>query len=627
MSRHHYLLLLFFFLLTTHLFANSFTMEDIIEDIYHQLTEQGNVDLEELESTLLYYYQNPIDLNHTTADELSELLFLSPDQIDNILIHVHRQPMNDLNELRMIAGLKDYEIRNLKHFVTILPKEEENKYYGIRDIFSRTKHELMVRTDIRNMESYEGDPLYGQIRYRMNADNRLRAGLQIRRNPGTSAREMEYGGYVQLNRIGPMKTTIIGNYQADFGLGLVISSGFHMGKSAYVTNVGMAKDHLRPHSGIIGNGMHGVGTTFAWKKNSDLRGEVSAFYSLTRANDSIRRHVVGVNANIRWNRLKVGLTAVENIYSDTLRYYYEHAQYNRNYFRGIRQAVLGADFRYNWGRVDWFGEVATAQNKKGWGIAATTGLRITPINNLGLIALYRYYSPLFDNTLGYSFSETGRVNDENGLYMGIDIKRMKHWRWSAYGDVFRFDGIKYGIPYSPSWGYDILGQAEYIPSSVHHLTMRFRAQEKARRQTFSLRGQYRWEQSHWSLQSKVETNLVCDSTQQRTGGIAVIQDVKYSIEKSRVYLGGRINYFYTPNWNNRIYSYENDVLYSYSIPALYGHGIRGYIHLRWIAVETPKLRLTTYLRLSETVYTRDWAEKQKKSLTDTDLHLMVRLTF
>lgn len=616
MTRHYHILLLFL-LLATPLLANDFSIDDIIEDIYHQMSEQGEPQQEELENTLLYYYQNPIDINHTTSAELSELVFLSQDQIDNLLSFVHSQPVNDLSELRLVRGFREYELRNLRYFITITPQENTDKIYGFRDLMHTARHEAIVRTDIRNMETYSGDPVFAQARYQISSRDHILAGLQIRRNPGTTAREMEYGGYIQLNRIGPMKTAIIGNFNADFGLGLVTSTGFHIGKSAYVTNVGISKDKLTRYSGTIGNSLHGVGTTFGWQKN-DVQGEVTAFYSLTRTNDSIRRHVVGANANIRWNRLKVGVTAVENIYSDTLRYYYEHAGYNHNYFRGIRQAVIGADFRYNWGRWDLFGEVATAQNKKGWSVATTVGLRMTPIDQLGLVLLYRYYSPLFDNTLGYSFSESSRINDENGVYLGIDYKGLKDWRLSAYGDVFRFDGIKYGIPYSPSWGYDALGQAEYIPNSHHQLTMRFRAKEKGRKSLFSLRNQYRWEAGNWSLTSKVEGNIGKNSFATLTYGVAVLQDVKYLFEKQRLTLGGRIAYFYTPNWDNRIYTYENDVLYGYSIPALYGHGVRGYLNLRWVAVEQKKVRLTIYLRLSETY---------KNRTTKTDLHLMGRLTF
>ena len=45
----------------------------------------------------------------------------------------------------------------------------------------------------------------------------------------------------------------------------------------------------------------------------------------------------------------------------------------------------------------------------------------------------------------------------------------------------------------------------------------------------------------------------------------------------------RFAVFRTPSYNTRIYAYENDVLYSFSIPAYYGNGIRYYFTLRYNA--------------------------------------------
>jgi hypothetical protein len=39
--------------------------------------------------------------------------------------------------------------------------------------------------------------------------------------------------------------------------------------------------------------------------------------------------------------------------------------------------------------------------------------------------------------------------------------------------------------------------------------------------------------------------------------------------------------FNTDDWDTRIYTYENDLLYSYSIPALYGRGSRNYLMADW----------------------------------------------
>ena len=53
------------------LWPESFSLDEILEDIYNQLSEDGEVPMEDIQEELMEIAENPIDLNHTTADELS----------------------------------------------------------------------------------------------------------------------------------------------------------------------------------------------------------------------------------------------------------------------------------------------------------------------------------------------------------------------------------------------------------------------------------------------------------------------------------------------------------------------------------------------------------------------------
>ena len=53
--------------------AQNVGLDEVLEDIYNQLSEDGNASWEELQEELMEIAANPIDLNHTTADELSRL--------------------------------------------------------------------------------------------------------------------------------------------------------------------------------------------------------------------------------------------------------------------------------------------------------------------------------------------------------------------------------------------------------------------------------------------------------------------------------------------------------------------------------------------------------------------------
>ena len=653
----------------------SFSLDDIILDIYNAVTEFGEVDYEQLQTDLYTLHESPIDLNNTSDEELTQLYFLSPQQIDAILAYAYRHPFESLYELRLIPELADYEIRDLLPFVYInraaLNSEAINTdaLYA-KEIFAKAHHELLTRIDARNIEAYEGtDPIYTQFRYRFDFRRRVTFGVQLRRPAGGFARDLQYGAYLQLNDITPhLHTLVAGNFQASFGQGLVLAPVFHAGKSMYVTSVGQQREGLRYYSSVDGEGLHGAGATLRWEWNKTTRLDVSALYSMRRANDSTWHHLLGANLTLRHKKLQVELTAIENLWSDSI-HPYTNAKYNRHYFRGRNQAVIGASFRYNHGWFDMFGEVATAQNhqitndqspitKSHWGFGTIIGSRFYPTNGISLLALYRYYSPYFDNALGYAFSETSRLGDENGGYLGFDITRLRNWRFIGYGDIFYFSGYKYGLgDATRTLGYDAMAEIQYHqpgassrqtggaasaekgynPSQITNhqwrLSLRFRARAKKKgTSTYSARAIFDWQRNGWSLRTTLDANLTNQKStitnqQSIPYGISIAQDIAYNFQLSTfnfpLSLRLRLQGFDAREWANRIYTYEHDVLYAYSIPAVYGLGGRAYLCLRWQII--PQLAL--YFRASETVYARKWAAAHSRPLTRTDLHLLLRATF
>ncbi len=656
-----------------------FTLDDIILDIYNAATELAEVDYEQLQSDLYAIHESPFDLNATSDEELSQLYFLSPRQIDDILAYAYEHPFHSLYELRLIPSLADYEIRDLIPFVKISNVQSpisNDKLYA-REVFAFARHEIITRVDARNIESFEGtDPVYIQTRYRFDYQRKVIFGAQLRRPAGGHAQDLQYGAYLQLRDITPhLHTLVAGNFQASFGQGLVLAPVFHSGKSMYIQSIGQTTEGLRYYSSVDGEGLHGAGATIRHSFNAHTRLNVSALYSLKHTNDTLWHHLLGANITLRHKQLQVQLTAIENLWSDSI-HPYNNAAYNHHYFRGRNQTVMGASARYNYGWFDAFAEIATAQNydrfaeisndkrlttndKSKWGFGLIAGSRFYPASGLSLIALYRYYSPFFDNALGYAFSETSRLGDENGGYLGFDITRLNHWRFSGYGDVFRFSGPKYGIPIYPSIGYDAMFETQYhspianLQSSFSNhqwsLLIRARARQKGDKATYSTRLQCDILHGPWSFRTNLDANIVdgessisIDKRQTTndqspiTYGVSLFQDIAYDFQSPMsdiqcpLSLRLRLQFFDARNWDNRIYAYEHDVLYAYSIPAVYGLGGRAYLCLRWQII--PQLAL--YFRFSETLYARDWyldkhpqspfTNNQSQIPSKTDLHLLLR---
>ena len=567
----------------------SYGLSEVLEDIYNQLAEAYEIPMEDLTEQLMDIAANPIDLNQTNSEELRKLCWLSDEQIDELLLYAYQHPFESVYELQLIHSLKDYEIRNLLPFVKVegrLSDEAKGrKKMYFREIFHYAKHEITLRTDARNIEDFEGDPMYGKLRYRFDYQNKVQAGWSIVRPTGEPIKNLGYGGFVQLQDIACIKNLSVGNFQANFGEGLVVGSPFKMGKTSYVSSRVNAQEGVRKFTAIGDDyqAFHGIGTTlrFSWA-------EVSGFYSIQRE-DSVWHHLVGMNATGRWKKLKLGITALENLYSDSTQ----------------AKAVVGMNARYNWGRVDLWGEVAATQGSR-WGWGGIAGVTLRPISDVYLMALYRYYSPYFDNPYAYAFSEKSRLNDESGFYIGTEVKRVPHWRFAAYVDAFRV-------------GYDAMLQADFIPNSIYDMYWRVRARKQIDKDTYALRYRFAYRLAAWKFRTQLDANLV--KTEQWSYGVSLLQDIEYQLSAVPIVLQLRLQAFDARQWNNRIYTYENDVLYAYSIPNVYGLGGRLWLNARYKINEV----LSVYLRVSETLYQAAWAEAHDKKSTRTDVHALLRV--
>ena len=580
--------------------AESFSLDEILEDIYNQLSEDGEVPMEDIQEELMEIAENPIDLNHTTADELSRLYFLSDEQIDAILLYQYKHPFNDIYELQLIDCLKDYEIRNLLPFVEVEAKGERLEVKGkklyFREVFHYAKHEITLRADARNIEDYEGDPMYGKLRYRFNYQNRVMAGVTIGRTQGTTWENIDYGGFVELRDMGPMKRVVAGNYQASFGYGLVVGSPFKRGKTAYIQSTSTTEEGLKKF-GSVGdsyNYFHGIGATAQVSKWAD----VSAFYSLREGKEEWK-HVVGVNATGRWKQLKVGVTAVEEI----------EVIDERLEVKGERleaKGVIGVNARWNWGKVDIWGEVAGSKGEQ-WGIGGIAGIRYTPISDLNLRAIYRYYSPEFDNAYANALCSWTRMKDEHGGYLGIEYNRLSNWQLSAFGDIWKS-------------GFETMIQTDFVPQKDYRMHMRFRVKRKDEKDTYSLRWNMVYKVGQWKMKTQADGNLVYVNSG-LSYGWSVLQDVEYRFAKVPIVLQLRAQAFDARKWDNRVYIYENDVLYAYAIPFVYGMGGRLWLNARYKINDT----FSVYLRVSETIYQQAWAMEHNKKCTRTDVHALLRV--
>jgi hypothetical protein len=61
----------------------------------------------------------------------------------------------------------------------------------------------------------------------------------------------------------------------------------------------------------------------------------------------------------------------------------------------------------------------------------------------------------------------------------------------------------------------------------------------------------------------------------------------------------RLQYFETNGYNSRIYAYESDVLYSFSVPGFFDKGYRYYVNVNYDLSK----HVTVWCRWAQTLYT------------------------
>ena len=183
---------------------------------------------------------------------------------------------------------------------------------------------------------------------------------------------------------------------------------------------------------------------------------------------------------------------------------------------------------------------------------------------------------------------------------------MSKWRFSGYIEAFRE-------------GYDAMLQADLIPNNTYEMNWRVRARQQVHKNTYAARYQFMYRLPNWIFRTQADANIV--KTEKWTYGVSLLQDIEYHIPIVPIVLQLRMQAFDAREWNNRIYAYENDVLYAYSIPNVYGLGARFYLNARYKINDT----FSVYLRVSETIYQQSWAAAHDKKSTRTDIHALLRV--
>jgi len=523
---------------------------------------------------------------------------------------------------------------------------------------------------------YLGDPNRLFARYRFQYNQNVSVGFSGEKDAGeeffkgTQKQGFDfYSGHIAIKNIRFIKTFVIGDYQAMFGQGLTLWQGFAFGKSASPMNVKRFGVGIKPYYSFDENRFfRGAAGTVKLKKfeitglvshkkidanasqidttfNGDLDVvavsslELSGLHNtnnLIAKKGTITQTIFGGNVAYNNRNLHIGATAYNMNLSAPLEK--RPSLYNQFDFQGKTNFVGGLDYNYVIKNMNFFGEFSASSSG---GKAFCNGLIIALDPKLTFIAHHRKFDKNFQNLFGNAISENTLPQNESSLYLGMEAKLLKSLTFSLYYDQYKFEWLKFNVS-APSIGKDAFGQLNYNPTKKIDMYVRFRHRTRFQNNTVDnyydyispfVQYNYRYSLSaqitpEIRFKSRIEYTHVAKTSKANQDGIAFIQDVVYKKLNFPFTFTLRYAVFDTDGYDSRVYAFENDVLYSYSVPALFYKGQRAYFLVNWDITRNFEI----WARIASTIYDNQTTIQagglnQIDANHKTELKLQARLKF
>jgi hypothetical protein len=624
---------MFMLLAAMRLCAQEFPREQIdISEVADELYGLPDDDLnyEELYENLVQLFAVPLNLNTASVEEIQFMKFLSEAQINKLIQYrTENGPLLSVYELQSVPDFDLAAIYKIAPFVTVTDptkainlsllrriKTESENYFLMR--YERTLQSKNGFTDEPEESSrFKGTPDKFYLRFRtsrpgdfsMGFTAEKDAGEEIRWAPGSRYYGADYlSGHIQIQNKGRLRNFIIGDFQGQFGQGIMLGGMFGSGKgSETITAARRSNIGLLPYTSVNEAGaMRGIGATIRASNqifvtgfysnikkdasfgNLDEEEIISAFQlsglhrnekELAVRKSSGERNFGGV---VQYKREALDAGIMFNRIDFDVPVHHKPSAYNQFVFHGKTNQNVGIYANYTLENMTVFGEIVRSLNG---GYGATGGILATLAPKLDAAILFRKYDRNFYSFYSSGFGESSNPQNETGIYWGWKYTFNRRYGLSGYADFFRFPWLRFRA-YAPSTGYEWLLRFSWDPSRKVKIFIQAREESKIRNVQGETMNQYQtaigkknnyWisfdYSSHAMLRMKSRAQFSNYSINKKTAtGFALMQDLIVDFGKLKI--TARYGLFETEDYDNRQYVYENDVWLAYSMPAYAGSGVR-----------------------------------------------------
>ena len=554
-------------------------------------------------------------------------------------------PFETWTDVLQIPGLSPDLWTQLRPYVRIAPVEPGSDGWSRRALTGNLSGQFIQRVTRRldlgrgyandtTRTTYLGSPERIYTRLTVDANDRIQANLTLDKDPGEAFRwdpsAASYGydhvaGHVALHTLGPIEKLVLGDFTANFGQGVTLWQGFSFGKSRNpvrtlirngggIRAFGSTEENrffrgaavtVRPHQSLAISGLASrrrLDARLTTLPSDTLAESTTRTISLAESGlhrtptelsqkDAAEEETVGGNVSFTTGSLSLGAVGYWTRFApERMRSPRPDDRFN---LTGSSAHALGLYGTTVWQSVQVFGE-ATRTSSGIWG--GIGGLHIDAAPWAEAIILARHYPPEFVSPHGSAFGErSGATQNERGTYAGLRLRVRSDLSIAAYVDQYRFPWLRFGVA-RPTAGYEGRFIAEHEPYDWLSYYVQFHTETKEQaaesrsgqrvveavqpetRQSLRVHGEFAFSEK-LRFRARVETvRFKTPSDVQR--GVMLYQGVRWA-PSPRLQLDGRIALFETDGFGARIYAYEHDLLYAFSIPVFSGRGQRSYLKLKY----------------------------------------------
>ncbi len=592
---------------------------------------------------LLELTEHKVNIHQVDKRYLEQLIFLSDFQMDDLLDYIRTYaPVYSKYQLQAIKSFTPELIETLSLFVEFEDEiKKSNHNYFNANILVRDSYNLETPIGYSKNDSsgYTGNKhhLYQKSIFKYGSN--ISAGVVYEKDAGEKFTDAKnnpefLSGFLEYKNNNLIENIIIGDFNVNLGQGLAIWSGSNIGKAGNIFLIKKRGDGIRKYSSTNESDFfRGIASTIRWRnlklttfismKDIDANIEYDSInndhYATSFPSSGYHRTISELakkhqaqrktyGASFQY-RLKNLTLSIGNVYQNiNIKSNPNPAIYKS--LNAIQSTSNNAFCAYNYGNSNFivFGECATTTNFN-WAIL--NGILIKPASTISASILHRKFSKKYNSPWMNAFSESSNPNGESGLFIGISAFPIPKTELQSYIDIFKFNWLEYNIN-KPSCGYEISLKTLYKVNNQTNIFFQYKEKDKAKnisdsQNTIHPTENYNLKKIRTQIDYIVNTNLKIqcrveksfyNSKSTTSTGLLAYCNLKYSIPKPELSFYIRYGVFDTDDYNARIYAYENDVLYNFSIPSFQDKGSRAYL------LSKLKLRdnITLWIKLAQTWY-------------------------